>query len=327
MHNAFEALSVASATSTPRSDTATTRGTFFAVDSRRPRAVSTDVRVEKCGRVARGHFLHGTQFGKLRLERDFTTRRALPRMARPAKRASRTPTKRSNRSAAREIPRATPALTFFTRHDRVYLYVPNIVGYARILLAFQAFRIAFTDVRSCLILYFLSFVCDELDGRFARKFNQTSRFGALLDMLTDRMATSALLVILAMEYREWYVHAIALLALDVCSHWAHAHAQLFVGAESHKDVDARSHGPLLRLYYRNRIFMGACCVSAEVLYLCLHAMRADPKFVGFSFLGPLTFQTLARLATPLWLVKQLANASQLKGACDVLVRCDRLGVD
>ena len=248
-------------------------------------------------------------------------------MPRPRKRASTTPAERSPRARAAAVARATPRATFFTRHDRVYLYVPNIIGYARILLAFAAFRVAFSNVRACLMMYFLSFVCDELDGRFARRFNQTSRFGALLDMLTDRMATSALLVILAMEYREWYVHAIALLALDVCSHWAHAHAQLFVGAESHKDVDARSHGALLRLYYTNRVFMGACCVSAEVLYLCLHAMRADPTFVGFSFLGPLTFRTLARLATPLWLVKQLANASQLKGACDVLVRCDRLGVD
>ena len=31
-----------------------------------------------------------------------------------------------------------------------------------------------------------SFVCDELDGRFARKFGQTSTLGAVLDMVTDR---------------------------------------------------------------------------------------------------------------------------------------------
>lgn len=31
-----------------------------------------------------------------------------------------------------------------------------------------------------------SFVCDELDGRAARTFNQMSTFGAVLDMVTDR---------------------------------------------------------------------------------------------------------------------------------------------
>lgn len=33
------------------------------------------------------------------------------------------------------------------------------------------------------------FVCDELDGRFARLYNQTSQFGAVLDMVTDRCVT------------------------------------------------------------------------------------------------------------------------------------------
>ena len=31
-----------------------------------------------------------------------------------------------------------------------------------------------------------SFVCDELDGRFARMLNQSSVYGAVLDMVTDR---------------------------------------------------------------------------------------------------------------------------------------------
>ena len=33
-----------------------------------------------------------------------------------------------------------------------------------------------------------SFVCDELDGRFARLLHQTSTLGIVLDMVTDRCA-------------------------------------------------------------------------------------------------------------------------------------------
>lgn len=33
---------------------------------------------------------------------------------------------------------------------------------------------------------FVSFVCDELDGRFARMLDQSSVYGAVLDMVTDR---------------------------------------------------------------------------------------------------------------------------------------------
>lgn len=72
---------------------------------------------------------------------------------------------------------------FFRRHSNVYAYVPNIIGYVRVLLAAAALRLAFTDVPTSLALYALSFVCDELDGRFARMFDQCSEFGKLLDMV------------------------------------------------------------------------------------------------------------------------------------------------
>ena len=79
---------------------------------------------------------------------------------------------------------ATPG--FFQRHDNVYAYVPNLIGYARVILAGVALAHAFTDVRLSLAAYLLSFVCDELDGRFARKFDQCSELGKVLDMVRPR---------------------------------------------------------------------------------------------------------------------------------------------
>ena len=207
----------------------------------------------------------------------------------------------------------------------MYAYAPNLVGYARIALAICALRTAFADVRTCLLCYFASFACDELDGRLARRYDQCSEFGRALDMITDRLATSGLLVVLAMEHREWYATCVGLLALDVASHWTHAYVRLMIGADGHKSIGDESFF-LLRWYYGNRIFMGACCVSVEVLYLCLHAMRADPAFVGFRALGPLTFSALARLAIPGFVVKQMANCAQLFEACETLVRIDRMAI-
>ena len=63
---------------------------------------------------------------------------------------------------------------------------------------------------------------------------------------------------------------LALLALDISSHWAQAHAAAASGASTHKDTSNAS--LLVRLYYRHRLFMGACCVSCEVLYLALYAL-------------------------------------------------------
>jgi hypothetical protein len=82
--------------------------------------------------------------------------------------------------------RGAAAPGFFQRHDNVYLYVPNLIGYARVVLAGVSLAHAFSDVRLSLVAYLLSFVCDELDGRFARKFDQCSEFGKLLDMVRAR---------------------------------------------------------------------------------------------------------------------------------------------
>ena len=91
--------------------------------------------------------------------------------------SSAMPPRRTRSGSARAKP------GFFQRHSNVYAYVPNLIGYARVVLAAVALRVAFDDVPTSLALYLLSFVCDELDGRFARMFDQCSEFGKLLDMV------------------------------------------------------------------------------------------------------------------------------------------------
>ncbi|KAA8545426.1 hypothetical protein F0562_020210 [Nyssa sinensis] len=52
--------------------------------------------------------------------------------------------------------------------------LPRHEGYVRILMNVVAFYICFSNKRLFSILYFISFVCDALDGWFARKLNQGS---------------------------------------------------------------------------------------------------------------------------------------------------------
>jgi len=46
--------------------------------------------------------------------------------------------------------------------------------------------ISVTKMLGCDVPDECRFVCDELDGRAARTFEQSSTLGAVLDMLTDR---------------------------------------------------------------------------------------------------------------------------------------------
>jgi CDP-diacylglycerol--inositol 3-phosphatidyltransferase len=161
---------------------------------------------------------------------------------------------------------------FFKRHRIIPVYIPNIIGYLRIICSTVAIALAFTHPRIMLVSYFFSFVCDELDGRFARLYGQQSTYGAVLDMVTDRLSTAALLGILAVLYPSIAQVCLLLTALDIASHWCHMHASLVSGGTSHK-VLSNHHNWLVRSYYANRIFMGTCCVSCEVLYLSLYALH------------------------------------------------------
>ena len=65
----------------------------------------------------------------------------------------------------------------------VYLFIPNLIGYARVILAFMAFHVAATSPLMFFTYYSLSQLLDAFDGWAARVLNQSSQFGAVLDMV------------------------------------------------------------------------------------------------------------------------------------------------
>ncbi|XP_013688620.1 CDP-diacylglycerol--inositol 3-phosphatidyltransferase 1 isoform X1 [Brassica napus] len=207
----------------------------------------------------------------------------------------------------------------------VYLYIPNIVGYMRVLLNCVAFAVCFSNKTLFSLLYFFSFCCDAVDGWCARRFNQVSTFGAVLDMVTDRVSTACLLVVLSQVYRPSLVF-LSLLALDIASHWLQMYSTFLAGKSSHKDVkDSTSW--LFRLYYGNRIFMCYCCVSCEVLYiiLLLIAKNQTENLLNvvvstLTQISPLSL--LLALTIFGWSMKQTVNIIQMKTAADVCVLYD-----
>ncbi|XP_050378609.1 CDP-diacylglycerol--inositol 3-phosphatidyltransferase 1 [Argentina anserina] len=207
----------------------------------------------------------------------------------------------------------------------VYLYIPNIIGYIRVLMNCYAFAICFSNKRLFSLLYFVSFVCDGVDGWCARKFNQVSTFGAVLDMVTDRISTACLLVILSQVYRPGLIF-LSLLALDIGSHWLQMYSTFLLGKASHKDVKDSTNW-LFKAYYGNRMIMAYCCVACEVLYIILFLVAKNETENLIEVL-----MGLAQHNTPLsvivgfvligWAVKQAVNCIQLKTAADICVLHD-----
>jgi hypothetical protein len=108
--------------------------------------------------------------------------------------------------------------------------------------------------RTCSLLYSVSCLLDALDGYAARYFEQSTRFGAVLDMVTDRCTTACLLVFLSSAWPRWALLFQGLISLDLASHYIHMYATLIMGGAetSHKNVD-KSRSWILNLYYTNKV--------------------------------------------------------------------------
>lgn len=95
------------------------------------------------------------------------------------------------------------------------------LGYARVVLAGASLYYMSYHPHYCTILYSISCLLDALDGYAARKYNQSTKFGAVLDMVTDRCTTSCLLCFLSSAYPKWAILFQSLISLDLASHYMH----------------------------------------------------------------------------------------------------------
>lgn len=72
------------------------------------------------------------------------------------------------------------------------LYVPNIIGFARVFLLYLSNKNKENSTKA-ISYYTSSYLLDVADGWAARRYDQSTKFGYWLDMITDRLSTSLLL--------------------------------------------------------------------------------------------------------------------------------------
>ncbi|RCK55594.1 CDP-diacylglycerol--inositol 3-phosphatidyltransferase [Candida viswanathii] len=184
----------------------------------------------------------------------------------------------------------------------ILLYIPNLIGYFRIITAIISFLCMKNHPVLTSIFYGISGFLDAFDGYAARKYNQGTRFGAVLDMVTDRCATSSLIVYIGVLYPH----------LDLASHYMHMYAMLSAGSTSHKNVD-ETQSKLLSLYYTNRNVLFVVCLVNELFYMAIYLHH-----YGYFWMGTV----MCIISAPIWLFKQVANVIQLKNASLILARMD-----
>lgn len=193
----------------------------------------------------------------------------------------------------------------------VFFFIPNLIGYVRVLTAILSFLTMKNHPIRTLILYGISGFLDAFDGYAARKFDQGTRFGAVLDMVTDRCATSSLICYLCVVYPQYCIMWQLLVSLDLASHYMHMYAMLSSGSTSHKNVGEKS--KLLNLYYTNRKVLFFVCLVNELFYMAFYL-----HYNKFFWMGTV----LAWASSPIWIFKQVANVVQMKNAAITLASLD-----
>jgi CDP-diacylglycerol--inositol 3-phosphatidyltransferase len=209
----------------------------------------------------------------------------------------------------------------------VLLFYPNIIGYIRIILMILSFYYMYLssyDIdnkkkssgawKNALICYMIAFIGDVVDGYVARLFNQSSTFGGVLDMVTDRVSTCGFLAFLPLFYgRRMGFIVVMLIVLDISSHWFHVMSV----SSHHKSKEALAHrNVFLRWYYGIYPLFGYCCVGTELFYVLSYVIHKD--HLPLEWIKNLCYYG----CLPACIMKQFVNLVQLVSAMDAIAQRD-----
>ncbi|MED6238124.1 hypothetical protein ATANTOWER_009603 [Ataeniobius toweri] len=211
-----------------------------------------------------------------------------------------------------------PAQNSAMTQENIFLFVPNLIGYARVVLALLSFFLMPCCPWPAVFCYLLSALLDAFDGHAARALNQSTKFGAMMDMLTDRCATMCLLVNLSLLYPSYTFLFQLSMCLDIASHWLHLHSSTLKGSGSHKTIDL-SGNPVLRLYYTSKPVLFVMCAGNELFFCLLYILHhiEDPAAWLFQLLGVCGIICLLKSSIS---VLHLITASQNMAALDASER-------
>lgn len=207
-----------------------------------------------------------------------------------------------------------------TKPNDIFFFIPNIIGFGRVItLILSYFTMKHHPIITMGCLYTTSCLLDAFDGYYARKFSQSTRFGAVLDMVTDRCSTCSLIVFLSVLYPDYYIAWQALISLDLASHYVHMYAQLASGSESHKKMREGANW-LLKLYYENRLFLFFVCALNELFYIAIYLAHFDIFYFPGTNIHLSWWITI--FCTPVWFFKQVCNVIQMIDAGKILADLD-----
>lgn len=143
-------------------------------------------------------------------------------------------------------------------------FIPNILDYVRIVLVVFAVIIFPTHPWFAIGLYVVNAILDMLDGTLARSLNQQSHLGTLLDFSIDRASITLLLASCVWAYPHLFSLFVAVMAIDIASHFAICYASAYRGGSHLHFISQGSR--LLVLFSQKSMVRYLICTSHDVFF-------------------------------------------------------------
>lgn len=162
--------------------------------------------------------------------------------------------------------------------NNVLLFVPNLIAYARIVVVLVFLYYMPINYVLSVSLYSVSVFLDFVNSYAAHFFNQSTRFGAILSHMTDRVTILGLNVVLISIYPRYFFIFMLSIILDIAGHWT----QTLVFPLRKKAIYNTSHpseSRILHLYHSSEPVYRAIRVTNEIFYvsICLLNFNEGPK--------------------------------------------------
>eukprot|EP00828_Plagiopyla_frontata_P048603 TRINITY_DN9371_c0_g1_i2.p1 TRINITY_DN9371_c0_g1~~TRINITY_DN9371_c0_g1_i2.p1 ORF type:complete len:231 (+),score=33.37 TRINITY_DN9371_c0_g1_i2:162-854(+) len=203
----------------------------------------------------------------------------------------------------------------------IFLFVPNLIGYVRIILSIVGFYFFYTNQLTTFFCYAISQILDAFDGYYARKLHQSSQFGAMLDMVCDRFSTAVFILNLCRLYQEQTFCFSLCVIIDITSHMYQMIATCKVGEKHHKEM--KNEFKILDIYYQKKFVLFFMVLGSELFLLNLYIDYYEIVFETL-FSKYLIFINyyLLYFSCPVYVMKQLISILQLISASCKLVDLD-----
>uniref|UniRef100_A0A8C4PWJ9 CDP-diacylglycerol--inositol 3-phosphatidyltransferase n=1 Tax=Eptatretus burgeri TaxID=7764 RepID=A0A8C4PWJ9_EPTBU len=91
--------------------------------------------------------------------------------------------------------------------ENVFLFVPNVIGYVRLVCLLLAW-FSFKSPIAFVLFYSIFAILDAVDGAVARRLSQTSAFGAFFDIFLDNLGRGLLWTGLFQVRMQLKMHAL-----------------------------------------------------------------------------------------------------------------------